>query len=295
MSHRYAAYGLVLDSQIELPYLTPAPMAVPTVTVRIGDVAKHLSDAAVAGATFEASREQFLLNLEGTGRFIVERGTHITIEPCTPGSFAWGYVFGGLVKMLLLQRGIFVLHAASIAIRGRAVIFAGRSTQGQSTLAAEMIRRGHRFLSDDFTVIVRNADGQFSVQPGMAAVKLWQDAVDAIGWSGRPRVPIRPGLQKFQIPLTDPFTGNDAALGAAFVVRIGHEPNVTQVRLSPVEAFDWLRLHLVRGDLLRTFGTLESAFKTTAQISVDTPAFRLTRTSARWCAGEMADAVESAL
>lgn len=295
MSHRYVAFGVVLDSEIQLPFLTPAPMAVPTVTVGMGDVPEHLPHATMVGATFEASRERFLLHVAGTGRFIVERGTHITIEPCTTDSFAWGYVFGVLVKVLLLQRGICVLHAASIAIGGRAVIIAGRSAQGQSTLAAEMIRRGHRLLSDDFTVIVRSAKGQFSVQPGMPAIKLWQDAVEAIGWSGRPRVPIRPGVKKYQIPVTDRFAGHDAALGAAFVVRIAHEPNVTQVRLSAVEAFDWLRLHLVRGDLLRTFGTLESAFETTARIAVDTPTYRLTRPSARWCAGALADAVESAL
>ena len=51
------------------------------------------------------------------------------------------------------------LHASCVAIRGRAVLIAGRSGTGKSDLALRLIDRGGSLVSDDYT-IVRRVEGR---------------------------------------------------------------------------------------------------------------------------------------
>ncbi len=47
------------------------------------------------------------------------------------------------------------LHSGAVEIDGRVVLFPGRSCAGKSTLAAEFVKRGARYLSDDLVPIDR--------------------------------------------------------------------------------------------------------------------------------------------
>jgi len=51
------------------------------------------------------------------------------------------------------------VHASCVAIRGRAVLLAGRSGVGKSDLALRLIDRGALLVSDDYTQLVRR-DGR---------------------------------------------------------------------------------------------------------------------------------------
>jgi hypothetical protein len=50
------------------------------------------------------------------------------------------------------RRGVF-LHAGAVAWRGRALVLPGASRTGKTTLVAELVRAGARYLSDEFAVI----------------------------------------------------------------------------------------------------------------------------------------------
>lgn len=61
-----------------------------------------------------------------------------------------------LVRSLILglqQRGLFAVHAAAVAHRGRAVILAGPSGAGKTTLALGLAARGLELLSDELAVL----------------------------------------------------------------------------------------------------------------------------------------------
>ena len=51
------------------------------------------------------------------------------------------------------------IHASCVALRGRAVLIAGRSGSGKSDLAIRLIDRGAALVSDDYTEL-RRADGR---------------------------------------------------------------------------------------------------------------------------------------
>lgn len=51
---------------------------------------------------------------------------------------------------LTSQKEILFLHAASVAVRGRGVLFIGRGGTGKTTLALALTTRGHGLLGDDY-------------------------------------------------------------------------------------------------------------------------------------------------
>jgi hypothetical protein len=59
----------------------------------------------------------------------------------------------------LKRRGRYSVHAAGVAMGGRAVLFPGSSGSGKSTLALAMLREGFAFLGDDMLFLDRSADG----------------------------------------------------------------------------------------------------------------------------------------
>jgi len=61
-----------------------------------------------------------------------------------------------IVRGLLVElhrRGIYAIHAGALVYRGAALLIAGRSGQGKTTLTLGLLRRGLGLLSDEFAII----------------------------------------------------------------------------------------------------------------------------------------------
>ena len=64
----YRVHGLTIASEFELPDLAPGAGA-PDVMVRRGVVPERLHEPVSVGVLFEASRDHFLIRLDGTARY----------------------------------------------------------------------------------------------------------------------------------------------------------------------------------------------------------------------------------
>jgi HprK-related kinase A len=69
------------------------------------------------------------------------------------------------------------LHAASLARMGQAVIFAGDSGRGKSTLSAALLARGWKYLSDEFALVQTET---LRLHPFPKAVCLKEGAFDVV-------------------------------------------------------------------------------------------------------------------
>jgi hypothetical protein len=87
------------------------------------------------------------------------------------GGDAWEHRIGTMaVPLLLAERGELAVHAAAIAVRGSAVLFAGSSGRGKSTLALAASEAGNPVLSED-GVTVDPGDELLRIWPGMRGVR----------------------------------------------------------------------------------------------------------------------------
>jgi hypothetical protein len=149
------------------------------------------------------------LDAEGRGRFhiaavasfLIESGRRIVIEPHLPLDapdirlFLLATPFG----LLCHQRGLVPLHAAAVEVDGQALLLAGVTGVGKSTLAAAFWRRGHKLLSDDVAPIALDGDGAW-VLPGARLIRLWEDSAEQAGWDKAEIERCRPGIAKFSHP-----------------------------------------------------------------------------------------------
>lgn len=176
----YTAYGLVIDSEVELPELESCGSdSDPDVRVRLGTVSDSPDEPVEEGHLYRVQGGHFV-RFENIGTMLVRDGRTVVLEPtddADPEALRQ-FVLGRGLRLLLHQRGYVVLHASTAIIGGEAVAFLGESGQGKSTTAAGFYGEGHPVIADDVTPVdPKTAE----VLPGFQQVKLDRRAAESVG------------------------------------------------------------------------------------------------------------------
>lgn len=184
---RYVAYGLTIQSEFdlcELRELNPDGAAA-DVVVRSGEVEPVPADDGHAETRRIAPRADVCrVTYDAVGSFRVSAGRRITVDAASP-KVPETKVFRRLLEnelmaLLLLQRGMLVLHASAVSVNGRGAIFLGDRGAGKSTTATAFHREGHRLLEDDAVAVRFDEEGPV-VLPGVPELRLTPDSVDGLG------------------------------------------------------------------------------------------------------------------
>lgn len=91
-------------------------------------------------------------------------------------------LFGVPLSILAFAVGDVSIHAAAVELPGGAVLLAGPSQYGKTTLAGALAAAGHRLLTEDSTRVATEAGPR--VFPGPAVLRLRQDIADAVSIPG---------------------------------------------------------------------------------------------------------------
>jgi energy-coupling factor transporter ATP-binding protein EcfA2 len=215
----HQAFALTIDSEIPLIEL-PAGEGVPDVVVTIGPV--EGAPAPSEGWMVIAAPGEVRGWMPQGGAFHVRGGREIVVQPipgADPRAVRLGIV-GPLLGVILMQRGLFVLHASTVAIDGQAVAFFGPSGRGKSTLIAAFTRAGHPLIADDMTVIDTSGVPPF-VQPGFPRVKLWPDSASALEHDVESLPLIHPERTKRSLQFTEAFHREPLPLARCYLLEDG--------------------------------------------------------------------------
>jgi len=180
----YVAYGLGIHSALELPELTPGP-APSDVVVRLGPVPEVPSDPPTSGNLLSMTAGEARLYWPDVGAVLLRHGREITLDPRPESALDLLrlYLLGPVLALLLHQRGLLVFHASAVSLDGGVVAFLGQSGHGKSTTAATLHARGCAVVADDVVAVDLGASGGPAALPGLSQLKLWPDAVTALGES----------------------------------------------------------------------------------------------------------------
>ena len=291
----YAAYGLRIRSGIVLPFAAASPAGEPDLDIRIGRAPAALAAPRFSRRTWEAASGRFLMHVEGVARYFVREGREITVEPAGDDAGARNaFLLGSVLAACLKQRGILTLHASAIATDAGAVLFAGRSGIGKSTLLAALVERGYPMLADDVTGIVPDGGGPPLALPAFPCVRLWSDAVEVLGWQGRTRERVREGMEKYQAPVA---CFRDAPLPVrAVVVLARHNRDGIEVETAPpVTAFERLARHVYRKRYARGLGQEREQFRVLAALARQVPVVQVRRPRGGASVARVADRIEGCL
>lgn len=196
--HNYIAYGLALISNRPISALTVSSSLgrSPDVEINLGSLPNRNSGNNERKIRYESS----CLNHTGqpdlqiwdvdNGKFlrmVYADGVEFWLDQdCSTLWANWpasssiedtiSYLVGPVLGLVLRLRGFVCLHASSVSINGRAIVFVGPEGAGKSTTAAVFAREGFPLVSDDIVALVETGRA-FQVFPAYPRVNLWSDSV----------------------------------------------------------------------------------------------------------------------
>ncbi|WP_420644423.1 hypothetical protein [Candidatus Leptofilum sp.] len=194
---------------------------------------------------------------------MVEGGQKITIAPEKTAAETRIRLFllGTAASLLLHQRGLLPLHASGIRTPKGAVLFAGHSGYGKSTLLATFVARGYGMLTDDLAAISFDEAERPYVHPSYPHLKLWADSAKKLNKPTESLSRIRPELAKFSVPAELPLAKDPLPLHAVYALTPQNEPEVRLEQLHDARKFNLLLDHTWQKMALKRMGRHVAHFK----------------------------------
>jgi hypothetical protein len=176
------------------------------VTIRRGRVPKTLSDPVMVQDNIAYDGSSLLLTIPKVARFLVGNGNEILVdpEPSAHKNDVRAYLLSCVFATLCYQRGILPLHSAAIDVTDGCIAIIGDSRAGKSTLAAALTAHGHQVIADDVSFLRLDSDGNVMSWPGIGRIRLWEDAVAALGLNGPEVEQEFSAYTKYLVPVPPP-------------------------------------------------------------------------------------------
>lgn len=244
---RYCAYGLVVESEIDLPlracevsdigYLgSNVQVHVRLMTIRRpGRFTPHWP-------WVHFDRMHAEMDLPMIGRIQVTGGTRVAADvlDSAVAQHLELILVGNVMNAVLYQQNYIVLHASCVSFGGRTHALVGDRGRGKSTIAAALLAQGGRLVTDD-VLALREREGEWWCARGYGRIKAdalaaeWLPAAKTVSLneSGRARSWI-------EVPEVD-----QDWVRVDFVHMLRDAPVAAPSRLRPTEAFISLLPHVV--------------------------------------------------
>ncbi|MDI5934176.1 hypothetical protein [Halomonas kalidii] len=286
----YYAYGLRISSQLKLPELLPTREEeyqedVEILSCEFPESLEGVgNDRGWGWARIADTRCQFMI--KGVARYQVEQGRRILVDRRVIQSSGQRgrsrdvrvYLLGTALGIVLHQRCWLPLHVSALLTPSGVWAFTGPSGSGKSTLAAWLhFNEGWPLVSDDVAVIKPDDTSPY-LYPGPTRIKLWKDALGALGIQRCGLVRDLTRVDKYHIALERSFQPRPHRLRALVVLQRAEKGE--KASLSPVkgvEAFKAIMATLYRAEVGKAFNTPEHLLRNVAKLAQRIEVYRYRR------------------
>jgi len=292
--YTYFCYGLVISSEFKLTSLHPIAPEPADVIIRQHSVSPDGLEAPnLTRALAQIKQDKVWMDIPCIARYLVSDGKEIVVEPyenADEPSIA-AYLLGSAMGAILHQRGCLVLHASAVQVGEGAVLFCGKSGEGKSTLAAALQQKGFHLLSDDVVPIDQNS----LLLGGLPKIKLWQDSLEQLGISKSGLQPVRPKLNKFNLPIESNFSpAEKLPIRAIYFIRKSDRCLEGEFIINSLEGmpkFNLIKLNTYRRHFMQGMGLMPRHFELCTNLSKRVSMKTATRPEKGFTAHSFADAI----
>jgi len=282
MSYHYQAFGLAIQSDLELLNLPSLAGSLPAnpVYIQQGELPPQLEGATLRRRFFQAAEGRLLVQVSQVGRLLIEKGESIRYQ-AQPGAEAVSLRLALInlgLSVILHQRGALALHASAVATPGGAVLFCGERGAGKSTLAAALHRRGWSLVCDDKAALYPAGKESLQVIPSFPELRLWQDALEHLQIE-KGKAEKNPGLEKFNLGLQEGFHATPLPLYALYHLQPAEVAEVEITPLNGMEKFQVVRQNTYINQFLRGLGLLPNHFTLASLVAAQIPVYQVRRPS----------------
>lgn len=288
MNRLYQAFGLAIASELALPELPIEATDRPAdIHIRRGGIPAVPDGAVAHGPYFLAVGASAWFAMPGVGRYHMAGGDELRYEaaPGVADDELRLYLLGSCLAVLLFQRGLLVLHGNAIRVGDRAIVCAGRSGVGKSTLAAAFLARGYPVLADDTSVV----DAADRVLPGFPRIKLWQDSADRLSLDTTGLARVRPELEKYPFPLGAGFQTAPLPLSHIYILKPENRADLALAPCAGAARLRPLRGNTYRHGFVDAMGLKAWHLGRIGQLANRVRVARLYRPTARFAPDELVD------
>jgi hypothetical protein len=270
------------------------------VAVEFGPVPAAPDGVTAGGVLWSAAPGRLWLEVPGVAHYLARDGRSLTVDPA-PGAdpeVVARFARATPLAALCYQRGMPVLHGATAVHDGAAVILAGASAAGKSTLLAALVARGWSMLGDDLAPLGCPAPGAAAVLPASAEVLLWPDSIERLERDPRFRRAL-PGDARLSASGPQPNAAGDHALSSPTPIRsiwwlsTYNEPGVAISDVEGLERFESLGSLAYNGRAAHALVDRAAYLRISGAIAHSVPLRRVRRPRGTWSLEQLADAVEA--
>ena len=286
----YHLYGLKIRSDFELPEVRVADKNAPhDVEIVQKSVPERLAAAITLYGYMDYVGQKCLYRIPNIGRFLIEDGQRITVEPelGADAKDVRAFLFGSMFGTLLHQRKMVPMHVSGVETPSGVVAFTGESGAGKSTLAATLNKlTGWPIFCDDVAVL-REIDGEPILESGMLRLKLWKDALERLDHdlAAVQQDPTR--FDKYHLDAKENIARGKVRLTALVKLATSDEPALTP--LSGTDAFTALANAVYRPYLVPMFNSPELITQTIFRLMPTIQVFSYARP---WSASDLETSAE---
>ncbi len=267
-------YGYTLKSDLPLTYLRDAgnkPGIAGTINIRQVESVPEIEKPLFENKYLKLAPDCFHLDIPDVAEFYAgksENSFEILYQPveqrCNKNiaAFIMGTVMGGILHL----HHRLSLHAATVNYDRQSFMIAGQSGAGKSSALAELLKYNTRFVCDDVSVI-DEVNGEFSVAPGHANIRLWKDAAKKSGYKVDDIHQIRPQDEKFWIPMPEKFHPSTGRPESLFILENERTTEVIIQQISGPLKVKYLQAFNFRNIFLRLPGRHKSFFRQAARLA----------------------------
>ncbi len=293
----YKAYGLIIESALELPEMVKADeKSKIDIKIKFGTVPEELCNAVEKGVCYQAGKDEFLLKVRNIGKYMVTGGNEIVIEPVSDElkEEIRLFLLGSALGAMLHQRGMLVLHGSSVCINGKGVVFVGNSGVGKSTTAAAFAKKGYKIMSDDITCI-NIIDGIPYIIPGFPNIKLWDDAARNFGEDVETLTRVRKELKKYRIGVQESYIDETIPISKVVTLSFINENGIKCSKIESLEKIEQLIKNTYRFKYLSAQGGKGEHFKQCAATASKIEMYKIERDKEKFSHDELIEIVKEGM
>jgi len=208
MDYYYHLYGCLLKSDLEFLQLVKAEPGEKTPDIEFvsGSMPEEILQKAEQKIYYEFG-DEFSWLFNNTCIFTVEQGKKITyhLKPEGKVNYLQSYLLGFGISMLFLQRGEMAIHCSALHNGKEAILIAGESGSGKSTITNHYLEHGWKLMADDMAVVKYEKEKGTVVYPAFPFQKLCRNVVVERGYSFDEVIYINEFKDKFLVPYRGEF------------------------------------------------------------------------------------------
>lgn len=262
---RYRNYGLRIRSQLALPELCVdrcQPKTAADVDVVLGSVPDRLAGGTAITSWLQVADDRCILDGGEIARYQVEHGSRIIVDRRTKAAQEQAagerdvrlYLLGTAFGALLHQRQLLPLHLSAVATGAGAIGFTGPSGAGKSTIAAWLHFRFDLPLITDDVAVIDPGSEQPVLHPGPTRLKLWDDAISALGLRRDALVRDLTRTEKFHLPNATETLEKPTPLTHLIVLKKAESPDPARLKeIHGIEAYQAVMNAVYRPGLNKQF------------------------------------------